>query len=131
MTFTVYPEDGMLALWDAAPFAHIEDYEAWEAELGDPARHVESGALVLIPVEDGERGCEVDVRVGGDGPGEPVSGPHLFVVTSDVQLSGPHAVGGVPWDNTAEPDVPAGRYAVTAHRDGGVLVLLLRDVGGH
>jgi hypothetical protein len=32
----------------------------------------------------------------------------------------------VLWDNTAEPDVPTGRYDVTAHRDGGTLILVLR-----
>lgn len=130
MTVTVYPEDGVIALWDAAPFAHIEDYDAWAAELTDPAPHVESGALVLIPVPDAERGIEVDVRVDGDAPGEPVAGPHLFVATGDVRLCGPHGIGGVLWDNTATPAVPAGRYAVTAHRDGGTVVLVLRDLGG-
>jgi hypothetical protein len=88
---------------------------------------------VLVPVGDWLEDvveCEVDVRVGGDGPGEPVSGPHLFVATGDVRLCGPHGIGGVLWDNTAEPDVPAGRYAVTAHRDGGTVVLVLRHLGG-
>lgn len=130
MTFTVYPEDGVLALWDAAPFAHIDDHDAWAAELADPRRHVESGALVLIPVPDAERGVEVDVRIGGAAPGEPESGPHLFVATGAVRLCGPHGIGGVLWDNTAEPAVPAGRYAVTTHRDGGTVVLVLRDLGG-
>ena len=130
MTFTVYPEDGVLALWDAAPFAHIDDYDAWAAELTDPRPHVESGALVLLPVPDAERGIEVEVLVDGEVPGEPVSGPHLFVATGDVRLCGPHGIGGVLWDNTAEPAVPAGRDAVTAHRDGGSVVLVLRDLGG-
>jgi hypothetical protein len=124
MSHLVFPDDGHIAIWDAAPFAHIEDHETWAAELADPERHVQAGAIVLIEV--GDEPCDVAVLVGGAVPEGAVSGPHLLVSTGVVRMSGPQSVGGVVWDNTAELDVPPGRYAVTAHRPSGAgLVVVL------
>ncbi|TDV48894.1 hypothetical protein [Actinophytocola oryzae] len=119
MSHLVFPDDGIVAVWDAAPFAHVEDHESWAAALADPAE----SAIVLIEAGDGP--CEVEVRVGGGAPSAAISGPHPLVSTGAVRMSGPHAVGGVLWDNTVELEVPPGRYTLTAHRPGGTRLVVV------
>ena len=114
---------GMLALWDAEPFAGVVDYDAWEAELcldEDIQGHVRAGDLVPINIES-DGAFEVLVRYGN----EPVlteremghlvvsSEPYLLVSSGDVRLSG---LEGVGWaDDAIELAVGEGEYEVVLH----------------
>lgn len=119
----VRSDSGMLALWDAEPFADVVDYESWEPELcldEDIQRHVEAGDLV--PIDIGSDGAfEVLVRYGT----EPAltereaehllvsSEPYLLVSSGDVLLSG---VEGVGWaDDAIELSVAEGEHEVVLH----------------
>jgi hypothetical protein len=91
----VKTSSGMLALWDAEPFAGVVDYDTWEAELcldEDIQSRVLAGDLVPINIES-DGAFEVLVRYGS----EPVltereiehlvvsSEPYLLVSSGDVR----------------------------------------------
>lgn len=119
----VRSDSGMLALWDAEPFADVVDYESWEPELcldEDIQRHVEAGNLVPIS-SDSDGAFEVLVRYGT----EPAlterevahllvsSEPYLLVSSGEVRLSG---VEGVGWgDDAIELAVAEGEHEVVLH----------------
>jgi hypothetical protein len=114
---------GMLALWDAEPFAGIVDYDTWEAALcldEDISEHVRVGDLVPINI-DSDGAFEVLVRYGND----PVltereiehlvvsSEPYLLVSSGDVRLSG---IEGVGWaDDAVELALGEGEFEVVLH----------------
>lgn len=116
-------ESGMLAIWDAEPFAGIVDYDSWEEELcldDDIQRHVKAGNLV--PINIGSDGAfQVLVRYGMD----PVltdreiehlvvsSDPYLLVSSGAVYLSGVEHVGSA--DDTITLPVGEGEHEVVLH----------------
>jgi hypothetical protein len=116
-------ESGMLALWDAEPFAGIVDYESWEEELcldDDIQRHVKAGDLVPININS-DGAFQVLVRYGTD----PVltereiehlvvsSDPYLLMSSGAVRLSGVEHVGSA--EDAVELTVGEGEHEVVLH----------------
>lgn len=114
---------GMLALWDAEPFAGIVDYDSWEAALcldEDIEEHVRAGDLVPINIES-DGAFEVLVRYGN----EPVltereiehlvvsSEPYLLVSSGEVRLSGVEDIGWVA--DVVALAIGEGEYEVVLH----------------
>jgi hypothetical protein len=119
----VRTESGMLAMWDAEPFADVVDYETWEDELcldDDIQRHVRAGALVPININS-DGAFEVLVRYGTspeltDRETEHLvvtSDPYLLVSSGAVRLSGVEHVGWV--EDVVELAVGEGEHEVVLH----------------
>lgn len=116
-------DSGMLAMWDAEPFAGVVDYDTWESELcldGDIQRHVQAGDLVPININS-DGAFEVLVRY-GTAPtltrreAEHVvvmSEPYLLVSSGAVWLSGIEHVGSA--DDAVELAVGEGEHEVVLH----------------
>lgn len=125
---------GSWLLWQPEAFAHVHDYDTWATELyeaTDMLRHVRSGVAVPISIDsDGASGFRVRVgrtrgRLRGPKPVELTarerrhlvlsSDPYLLVSHGRVVASGIEHVGPADPERHLALDLPAGRWAVTAH----------------
>jgi hypothetical protein len=116
-------DSGMLALWDAEPFAGVVDYDTWEPELcldEDIQRHVLAGDLVPININS-DGAFQVLVRY-GTAPALTqreaehmvvMSEPYLLVSSGTVRLSGIEHVGSA--DDAVELAVSEGEHEVVLH----------------
>ena len=116
---TASTDAGMLALWCAATFDGIVDYESWESRVEDRlGAAISAGELVPVNIRsDGAYGVRVAVAPDTLSPRESqlafvTSAPYLLVVTGDgAALSGIEHVGS-PESAAVQVPLPAGRYEV-------------------
>ncbi len=121
----VATDAGMFMLWQPEAFAAVHDYDSWAVELEDDAdiaRHVRAGHCVPVNIGQDFAAAFV-VRVATDEmPAElsvreatylvVASEPYLFESEGGAHLDGIENVGSATGPRL---EVPAGRWAVTAH----------------